>query len=136
MWEAYGLKNEDFLWAGVAFRGGIAGQQQATCGAVSASALALGLRHRRSLADREKAEKSRNAANEDAGELVRSFIQKFGAVTCFGLLGIDFSDEEARKRARDSGVFEQKCHKQIQFVIQKLYELDEKRCSPKRSGKP
>ncbi len=136
MWEAYGLKNKDFLWAGVAFRGGIAGQQQATCGAVSASALALGLRHRRSLADKEKAEKSRNAANEDAGELVRSFIREFGAVTCIGLLGIDLSDEEANKRARESGVFEQKCHKQIEFVIEKLYELDEKRNSPGNPGKP
>jgi C_GCAxxG_C_C family probable redox protein len=130
MWEAYGLKNEDFLWAGVAFRGGIAGQQQATCGAVAASALALGLRHRSSLADKEKAEKSRNAANEDAGELVRSFIQKFGAVTCFGLIGVDFSDEAAMKKAIDSGLFKQKCPKQVQFVIEKLYELDEKRGLP------
>jgi C_GCAxxG_C_C family probable redox protein len=136
MWEAYGLKNEDFLWAGVAFRGGIAGQQQATCGVVSASALALGLRHRGSLADREKAEKSRNAANEDAGELVRSFIQKFGAVTCFGLIGVDFSDEEAMKQARDSGLFKEKCPEQVQFVIEKLYDLDEKRGSPKNPGKP
>jgi C_GCAxxG_C_C family probable redox protein len=136
MWEAYGLKNEDFLWAGVAFRGGIAGQQQATCGAVSAAALALGLRHRRSLADKEKAEKARNAANEEAGELIRSFIHEFGAVNCFELIGVDFSDEEARKRARESGLFEQKCHKQIQFVIEKLYELDEKRGLPKNPGSP
>ena len=133
MWEAYGLENEDFLWAGVTFRGGIAGHQQATCGAVSASALVLGLRHRHSLADKEKAEKARNAANEEAGELVRSFIQKFGAVTCFGLTGVDFSDEEARKRARESGLFEQRCHKQIQFVIEKLYELDKKRGLPEKS---
>ena len=130
MWEAYGLKNEDFLWAGVAFRGGIAGQQQATCGAVSASALALGLRHRCSLTEREKAEKSRNAANEEAGELVKSFIRKFGAVTCSGLTGVDFSDEAAMKKAIESGLFEKKCHKQIQFVIEKLYELDEKRGLP------
>jgi C_GCAxxG_C_C family probable redox protein len=135
MWEAYGLKNEDFLWAGVAFRGGIAGQQQATCGAVSASALALGFRHRCSIADKEKAEKSRDAANEDAGELVRSFIREFGAVTCFGLLGVDFSDEEAMRQARDSGLFKEKCPKQVQFVIQKLYELDEKRSSPGNPGK-
>lgn len=136
MWEAYGLNNEDFLWAGVAFRGGIAGQQQATCGAVSAAALALGLRHRRSLADREKAEKSRNAANEDAGELVKSFVQRFSAVTCIGLTGVDFSDEGAMKKAVDAGLFEKKCDKQAQFVIEKLYELDKKRGSPGKRGKP
>jgi len=130
MWEAYGLKNEDFLWAGTAFRGGIAGQQQATCGAVTAGALALGLRHRRPLADKEKAEQARNAANEDAADLVKSFIQKFGAVTCIGLTGVDFSDEAALKKARESGLFEEKCPKQVQFVIEKLYELEDKRNLP------
>jgi C_GCAxxG_C_C family probable redox protein len=128
MWEAYGLKNEDFLWAGTAFRGGIAGQQQATCGAVSASALALGLRHRRSLADKEKAEQARKAANEDAAELVRSFIQRFGAVTCIGLTGVDFSDGKAVKQAIDSGLL--KCSQQVQFVIERLYELEDKRNLP------
>ncbi len=121
------MKNEDFIWAGTTFRGGISGQQQATCGAVSASAVCLGLRHRCSLADKEKAEQARNAANEDAGELVRSFIQKFGALTCFELLGFNFSDEGAVKQAIESGVFEQKCNNYVQFVIEKLYELDDKR---------
>jgi C_GCAxxG_C_C family probable redox protein len=134
MWEAYGLENEDFLWAGVAFMGGIGGQQQATCGAVSAAALVLGLRHRRSLADKEKAEKARNAANEEAGELVRGFLQKFGAVTCFALTGVDFSDEEAAKQAIGSGLL--KCDQQVQFVIEKLYELDEKRAYLKHRRRP
>jgi C_GCAxxG_C_C family probable redox protein len=128
MWEAYGLKNEDFLWAGTAFRGGIAGQQQATCGAVAAAALALGLRHRCSLADKEKAEQARKATNDDAAELVKSFIQRFGAVTCIGLTGVDFSDEKATKRAIDSGLL--KCDQQVQFVIEKLYELEDKRNLP------
>jgi C_GCAxxG_C_C family probable redox protein len=133
MWEAYGLKNEDLLWAGVAFRGGIASQQQATCGAVSASALALGLRHRCSLGDKEKAEQARKAANEDAAELVKSFTQRFGAVTCVGLIGVDFSDEKAIKQARESGLFENKCQKFVQFVIEKLYELEDKRNLPETS---
>jgi C_GCAxxG_C_C family probable redox protein len=128
MWEAYGLKNEDFLWAGTAFRGGIAGQQQATCGAVAASALALGLRHRCSLADKEKAEQARKAINEDAADLVKSFIQRFGAVTCIGLTGVDFSDEKAVKQTIDSGLL--KCSQQVQFVIEKLYELEDKRNLP------
>jgi len=130
MWETYGLKNEDFLWAGTVFLGGIAGQQQATCGAVSASALALGLRHRRSLADKDKAEQARKAANEAAAELVKSFIQRFGAVTCIGLTGIDFADEKSVKQARESGLFENKCQKFVQFIIEKLYELEDKRNLP------
>jgi C_GCAxxG_C_C family probable redox protein len=129
MWEAYDLKNEDFLWAGTAFRGGIAGQQQATCGAVAGGALALGLKNRYATADKEKVERAQKAANEDAAEMVKSFIQKFGAVSCIGLTGVDFSDEKALKKAVDSGLFEEKCHKQAQFVIEKLYELEKKRSS-------
>ncbi|OGO00656.1 MAG: hypothetical protein A2Y58_05180 [Chloroflexi bacterium RBG_13_51_52] len=127
MWEAYGLKNRDFLWAGTTFRGGIAGQQQAPCGAVSASALALGFRHRRSTADKEKAEKARSAAYEDAAELVKSFEEKFGAITCIGLLGVDFRDEEAMKQAKESKILEKKCHAQVQFAIEKLYEIEKRR---------
>jgi len=129
MWEAYGLENEDFLWAGVALRGGIAGQQQGACGAVSSGAVCLGFRHRCSVADREKAEKARGAVYQEAAELVKSFIQKFGAVSCIGLTGVDFSDEKAMKQAINSGLFEEKCFKQAQFVIEKLYELEEKRVS-------
>ena len=127
MWETYELKNEDFLWAGTAFHGGISGQQQAPCGAVSAAAIALGLRHRCSAADKKKAERARNAASEEAAELVKSFQEKFGSITCYGLLGVEFTNEEAIKKAAEAGIFEQKCPKQIQYVIEKLYEIEKKR---------
>jgi C_GCAxxG_C_C family probable redox protein len=127
MREAYGLRNENLLWVGTAFHGGIAGQQQATCGAVSAAAIALGLRYRCSTADKEKAKKARKSASEAAAELVRSFIRRFGAVTCIGLTEIDFSDEKAIKKAIESGLFEKKCQKFVQFVIEMLYELEDKR---------
>lgn len=129
MWEAYGLENEDFLWAGTAFHGGIAGQQQAPCGAVSAAAIALGLRHRCSPGDKEKAGRARKAASDDAAELVKSFAEKFGDITCLGLLGVDLSDEAAAKKAIEAGLFK-KCDDYVQFVIEKLYELEEKRSLP------
>jgi C_GCAxxG_C_C family probable redox protein len=125
MWEAYGLGNEDFLWAGAALRGGIAGQQQATCGAVAAAAVVLGLKNRQPADDKERAEKAREAANADAAELVKSFIGKFGAVNCIELTGVDFSDEKAAKQAAESGRL--RCHEQVGFVIEKLYEPDKRR---------
>jgi len=66
MWEAYELGNEDLLWASTAFNGGIASHQQAPCGAVSSSAVCLGLRHRCSLAEKEKAQEARLRARQDA----------------------------------------------------------------------
>ncbi|OGO30348.1 MAG: hypothetical protein A2Z29_09825 [Chloroflexi bacterium RBG_16_56_11] len=133
MWEAYGLKNQDLLWASQAFQGGIAGQQSATCGAVASAAVCLGLRHRYPSSG-EKAEKERQAVYKEAKKLVGDFIEKYGAVTCIGLLGIDLSDEEARKKARDEGLFERKCQQYLLFVIDKLYGLEERRRSPEKAG--
>jgi C_GCAxxG_C_C family probable redox protein len=126
MWEAYELSNEDLLWAGTAFMGGIAGQQQAPCGAVSASAVCLGLRHRCSLTDEAKAKQARVIAREQASELVQNFTETFGTIICRNLLGFDFSDTEAARQFRESGAWEEKCDNYVQFVIKKLYELDEK----------
>ena len=126
MWEAYELGNEDLLWSATAFNGGIAGQQQAPCGAVSASAVCLGLRHRCSLADKQRAEQARLNARQDASELVRNFTDSFGTIICRDLLGFDFSDAEAARQFHESGIWKEKCDKYVQFVIEKLYELDRK----------
>lgn len=129
MWEAYGLGNEDFLWAGTAFYGGVAGQQRAPCGAISAAAIALGLRHRCSRDDKEKVEAGKKAAMADTAELVASFNEKFGDISCLELMGVDLSGEGALKQAIESGLFE-KCDEWVEFVVEKLYELEEKRSSP------
>ncbi len=127
MWEAYDLGNEDFLWAGIPFMGGIGGEQQAPCGAVSASAVSLGLRHRCSLPDKEKVKQARNAARQDAGKLVRDFTKQFGDITCRGLLGIDFSKPGEYQKFLESGVGKDKCEKYVQYVIEKLYEFEDEK---------
>jgi len=127
MWETYELNNPDFLWAGVAFTGGIAGQQSAPCGALSAGAICLGLRNKCPLEDKQKAKQARVAAREGASELVRSFQQKFGAITCIDLVGIDFSKPGGYQEFQASGIWRDRCDQYVQFVIEKLYELEEKR---------
>jgi len=123
MWEAEELGNEDMLWAGIAFNGGIGGQQQAPCGAVSSSAVYLGLRHRCPLAEKDRAEQARLDARRDASELVRSFTEKFGTIICRDLLGLDLSNPEARRQFLESGIWKEKCDNYVLFVIEKLYEL-------------
>lgn len=44
-------------------------------------------------------------------------------------MGVDLSGEAALKQAVESGLFE-KCDKYVEFVVEKLYELEEKRSSP------
>jgi glutaredoxin 3 len=127
MWEAYELGNEDLLWSCIAFNGGIGGQQQAPCGAVSSGAVCLGLRHRCSPEDKQKAKQARLDARQDAGELVRSFAEKFGTISCLDLTGIDFSKPGAYQEFQESGIWKERCDNYVQFVIEKLYELDERR---------
>lgn len=124
------MKNKDFLWAGTVFRGGIAGQQDAPCGAVSGAVLALGLKYRRSTKDNIKAERARDKACEDATEYIKSFREKYGSITCIGLLGVDLSNKEAAQQARDQGLFDKKCSQQVQYAIEKLYEIEDERNRP------
>ena len=124
MWETYELGNEDMLWSGIAFIGGIGGQQQAPCGAVSASAVCLGLRHRCSLTDKQRAKQARNDARQYASELVSSFVEKFGAIACRDLIRLDFSQPEAQRLFQETNISAEKCDKYVQFVIEKLYEFD------------
>jgi len=125
MWEVYDMKNEDLLWAGIPFMAGISGQQQAPCGAISASAISLGLRYRCSSADKTGAKEARNKSRYYAGQLVEAFNREFGDITCIGLLGIDFSKQGEYKRFLESGIWKEKCEKYIQFIVEKLYEFED-----------
>ena len=127
MWEAYGLDNEELLWSCTAFTGGIGGQQQAPCGAISAGAVCLGLRHRCPAEDKQKAKQARLNARQDAKELVSSFAQKFGNIICLDLVGTDFSKPGGYQQFLESGGWKEKCNSYVQFVVEKLCELDEKR---------
>ena len=125
MWEAYDLKNEDLLWAAIPFNGGISGRQQAPCGAVSASAVCLGLRHRCSLSDKEKAKEARNSIRLQAGKLIDDFTGQFGDITCRGLLGIDFNVPGAYQQFRESGRTKDTCEKYVLYIIEKLFDFEE-----------
>lgn len=126
MWEAYGLGNEELLWSGIAFTGGIGGQQKAPCGAVSSAAICLGLRHGHYATDKQKAKQARLDARQQASELITSFINNFGSINCFDLVGIDFSKPGEYQRFQESGISKEKCDHYVQFVIEKLYDMDAK----------
>ena len=123
MWESEGLGDEDHLWASIAFYGGIAGHQDAPCGVVSSATVCLGLRYRCPIEDKELAKQARINARRDANELVQGFKDKFGDITCLGLLGVNFSDAEQYQKLRESGEQRGKCDSYLMYVIEKLYEL-------------
>ena len=120
MWESEGMGNEDSLWASTVFSGGIGGQQEAPCGVVSSAAVCLGFRYRCSTEDKEMAQQARANARRDANELVRGFKDRFGAITCLGLLGVSFSDTEGHRKLRESGVQREKCDSYLVYAVDKL----------------
>ena len=124
MWEAYGMGNEDFLWAGIPFLGGIGGFQNAPCGIVSSSAVYLGLRHRSPLYDKERSKQARHAIRAFAAKIVSEFNQEFGDITCQGLIGMDFTKPGVYKEFLETGVWKEKCEKYMEFMIDKLYALE------------
>jgi hypothetical protein len=124
MWEAYGMENEDFLWAGIPFLGGIGGFQNAPCGVVSSTAVCLGLRHRSPLEDKERAKQARHAIRAFSARVVSEFHQEFGNINCRDLIGMDFTKPGAYKEFLDSGVWKEKCEKYVEFMIDKLYALE------------
>lgn len=125
MWEAYGMENEDLLWAGIPFMSGISGNQQAPCGAVSGAAVALGLRHRCSLADKPSAKKARNIIRKHADQFVKDFNSQFGDFTCRELIQMDFSQPGEYKRFRQSDIWKHKCEKYVQYAIERLYAFED-----------
>ena len=127
MWETANLENEDLLWASTAFLGGIAQQNYATCGAISSAAIFLGLSHCTPLSEKEKAKQERTATREEASELVKSFINKFGTIICHDLLALDLSKPEGRHKFQQTEVWKDKCNVYAEYVIEKLYEINETR---------
>jgi C_GCAxxG_C_C family probable redox protein len=124
MWERDQLGAGDLLWAATNFIGGIAGNRDAVCGAVSGASIYLGLRNRTPPEDKEKASKAREKSRLEAHRLVAGFRAEHGTIICGELLGIDFTDEAAAKRFRESGEQRRKCDSYVRSVITALFGMD------------
>src|SRR5512137_334166 len=119
MCETSGFEKELF-WAGFPLYGGIAGQQRATCGAVAASAVYLGLRHRMPLTDKEAVARERKIIEKEANGLAKEFIQQFGGTICLDLVKLDLSIPENWKKYEDENITATTCDLFVKFVLEKL----------------
>jgi hypothetical protein len=93
---------------------------------VSASSVAIGLRHRCSLADKGKAKESRAAIRHYAAELVKSFNDSFGHISCEDLIGMDLTDPGQYQKFLVSEIWKEKCAKYVEFAVEKLYEFEDR----------
>jgi C_GCAxxG_C_C family probable redox protein len=98
------------------FGGGIARMGQ-TCGAVTGAAIGLGLR------DLGAAEGStKNSGFDPLQQLMRDFEERFGAVTCKGLLGCDISTDKGFRQAKKTQALT-RCPLFVEWTIDRLAEI-------------
>ena len=121
------MGNEEMLWTCTTFVGGIGGQQDAPCGAVSASAVCLGLIHREPNAEKKAVKQARNTARQNAAEFVYLFREEFGNISCGSLIGVDFSEPGEYKKFLESNIWKDKCIKYAQFAVEKLFGFEERK---------
>ncbi len=98
--------NEEEMVKMVSVLGGGIGRTGHVCGAVSAAALIIGAKF--GSADNTKLE-SKDKAYEKGRELLERFAAENKSILCSEILGYDISSKEDLMRARQSGVFIQKC---------------------------
>ncbi len=118
--RAFGLPDAEDSSAAMALNGGIA-YSGGVCGALSGAALAVGQLAGRHIADHNEA---KTKARELMMELMDEFEGEFGSITCRGLLGVDLRAPGEHDRFIESGIWQTKCMRQIEFSVQRLASLE------------
>ena len=115
----YNLDSQKALKIGAAFGGGMT-RLGNTCGAVSGALMVIGLVFRN-----DNPEDTEN--KEHVYEIGRRFLDQFmeihRTVMCRDLIGIDLNDEHDLQRARETGIFVEKCPDFVKTAAQLLENI-------------
>lgn len=117
--EAYGLPDAADSSAAMALNGGIA-YSGGTCGAVTGAALAVGMLAERRVPDHQAAKR---AARLVTADLLAAFEAGFGTSACRELIGVDLRTEAGHRAFIESGVWRDRCMRQIEMAVTRLAPL-------------
>jgi C_GCAxxG_C_C family probable redox protein len=115
----YGLDHPDDTSAAMALNGGV-GYGGGICGAISGGALAVGLLAGRRLGSHRQAKR---VAREITAQVLDEFAAAHGAVDCRALIGIDLRAPGGHSAFLRSGIWQDRCMAQVEFVIGRLAPL-------------
>jgi C_GCAxxG_C_C family probable redox protein len=101
------------LNGGIAYSGGV-------CGAISGAAFAVGILAARRIADHKEAKR---CARLLIAALMESFGDAYGSINCWDLIGLDIRDENQHHEFIQSGIWRDRCMRQIEFVIENQFPL-------------
>ena len=116
--EQYGLDRETAFRIATPFGGGI-GHSGYTCGAVSGAIMVIGLATGTTVYDKEK----KDACYALTQLFLKRFTERYGALTCPGLLGVDISDPQVLEQAREQDLFQSVCPKFVGDAAKMVAEL-------------
>lgn len=112
--EALGVEGDWYPRIATGFGSGIAVTQQ-VCGAISGAVLAAGW-----VLGRDSADTNNKQLYEVCSTLIADFREEFESSTCRDLIGVDLFDPAERKRARDTGIFVEKCVPLVEFSARRI----------------
>ena len=112
--EALGVEGDWFPRVATGSGSGIAVTQQ-VCGAVSGAVMAAGW-----VMGRDSGDESNKQLYEVCASFISDFRDEFGSSTCRELIGVDLSDRDELNRARDTGIFVEKCFPLVEFSAQRI----------------
>lgn len=119
--EAFGLPDPTDPSAAMALNGGVA-NGGGVCGAITGAALAAGLLAGRRFEDHSRA---KSAAREAIARVMDDFRERYGAVDCRTLVGVEIRTPAQHQAFIDSGTWRQACMSQVEFVVRALASLPE-----------
>ncbi|NLV50338.1 MAG: C_GCAxxG_C_C family protein [Clostridiales bacterium] len=102
--EELGIDRDDALKIAACFGGGM--QQGDACGCVTGALMAIGLKYG---FHEPKDAVGKKISNAKGAEFIKKFREKFGAICCRDLIGVDVSTDEGKQKAFASGVIRDRC---------------------------
>jgi C_GCAxxG_C_C family probable redox protein len=117
--EAFGLPDSEDAAPAMALNGGLA-YSGGPCGAMTGAALAVGLLAARRISDHRLAKR---AARRITARLLEDFEIEHGALNCRDLLGLDLRTEDQHAAFIASGIWRDRCMRQVEFTVRRLAPL-------------
>jgi len=111
-----GIRSELIPKIGTAMGAGV-GLNGLLCGSISGAAMAIGIKY-----GRNRAEENPQRAWNLIDECVASFKDKFGAVNCRQLTGLNLKTQKGLKEYY-GGVHDYECTKRLKFAVEKGVEI-------------
>lgn len=101
------------------FGGGIVGRGE-ICGAVSGAIMALGVLNGQLY---DNITEVKDATREDTINFYKLFQERFRHSTCYGLIGIDPNDPDAKQKASDAGFYKENCPNFVVEAVKIVLEM-------------